>query len=344
MRTQISIHDHAAVDALIRRLRIDPYHLRRLRSAFYRKQQPVEKALTILTPEQASAVQEAVDFHPLKLQRRVDSQIDGASKLLFQTHDGHLIETVILRIATGRTALCVSVQAGCAAACAFCATGKLGLARNLTHAEILDQVIQAGQLLRGEERTIRNLVFMGMGEPFHNETNLYATLNTLRSNDGFAMGDARLLVSTVGVPAAMQRFVAEFPKVRLALSLHSARAKQRPQLVPLAKKYSLTELKAALQHINQQQGQSVMIEYTLLQGLNDTNEDLAALSDYLSGLDVHLNLIPYNPIPSAPDLVGTAPERRTEFANALKAQGFKVTIRYSLGADIAAACGTLAAQ
>ncbi len=340
----MSIHDQAAMERLRRKHRLDPHLLRRLRVAFYKHQHPAKTALQELPAPMAEAWAKEILFHPLTEQARYDSKIDGASKLIFQTDGGHLIETVILRIATGRTSLCVSSQAGCAAACVFCATGKLGLARNLTAAEILDQVVQANQSLRAEGRKVRNLVFMGMGEPFHNEAHLYEALEGLRSPHGFNFDEGRLLVSTVGVPEAMVRCSRKFPKISLALSLHSARQEVREKIVPLARRHSLDDLRQALQEVTALRQQPVMIEYTLLKGVNDQPEDVEALIGYLGNLSVHINLIPYNPIPAAPELTGTEKPEREAIAKTLKARGFKVTLRYSLGLDIAAACGTLAAS
>lgn len=338
------IHDTTAIDRLARRLKVDPYRVRRLRNAFYKSQRTSADALAEL-PEDARATFAAeTKFHSLELVRRVDSKIDGASKLIFRTAAGDLIETVILRIATGRTSLCVSSQAGCAAACAFCATGALGFKRNLTTEEILDQVIQANQILLGEKRKVRNLVFMGMGEPFHNERAVHGALEVLHSPQGFAFDESRLLVSTVGVPDAMVRLVEKFPRIGLALSLHSAVKSTRERLIPQALKHSLTALQAAVRTTTAAQpDRELMVEYTMLNGVNDTDAELAALADWLQDLPVHINLIPYNAIPSSPDLQPTPRARIEDFAKALRARDFQVTIRYSLGADIAAACGTLAA-
>ncbi len=336
-----SIHDTTALDTLRRTLRIDRHHLRLLRNAFFKKHQTADEALRQLPEVQRAAFGREVAFHSLELHRRVDSQHDGATKLMFRTGRGHLIEAVILRIHSGRTSLCVSCQVGCAARCGFCATGQMGLALNLSREEILDQVIQANQLLRPEGRSVRNVVFMGMGEPFHNEAEVYLALEALVSRQDFGLSAARVLVSTVGIPAAMVRCAHRFPRLGMALSLHSARQEQRERLIPLARRYPLDSLRAAMAEVTATQGKPLMIEYLLLEGLNDTEEDLQALGAYLQGLPVHINLIPYNPIDDAPGLRGTAAPRRKEFADALTAAGFTVTTRYSLGADIAAACGQL---
>ena len=140
-----------------------------MRNAFYKKHRSAEAALAELPETERARLPAEVEFHPFALESRHDSQVDGATKLIFRTAQDLLIETVILRMTSGRTALCVSTQVGCAAHCDFCATGKMGIARNLSAAEILDQLVQANQLLAAEDRSVRNLVFMGMGEPFHNE-------------------------------------------------------------------------------------------------------------------------------------------------------------------------------
>jgi len=336
-----SIHDAAGLEDLPARWRLDPNWLRSLRNAFYKKQQTAAAALRQLPEAQRDAFGSAVAFHHLELHARHDSQRDGASKLIFRAARGHLLETVILRIASGRTSLCVSTQVGCAAQCAFCATGQLGLFRNLTRDEMLDQVIQANQLLRSEARSVRNVVFMGMGEPFHNEEEVNRALEVLLSPRCFDLSPAHVMVSTVGIPAALIRCARRFPRVRLALSLHSARQEQRERLIPLARRYPLDDLREAIATVTALQQQPLMIEYLLLAGLNDTERDLQALTAYLEGLPVHINLIPYNPIDGAGALTGTPLPRRREFAAALTAAGCRVTVRYSQGADIAAACGQL---
>ncbi|MBY0523964.1 MAG: 23S rRNA (adenine(2503)-C(2))-methyltransferase RlmN [Gemmataceae bacterium] len=337
----VSIHDCAGIEALRHRLRLDPDMLRRWRNAFFKQHRDADEAFRELPPLQRAELAAAVTCHHLELLERHDSQLDGASKLLFRTARGHRIETVILRIASGRTAVCVSSQAGCAARCGFCATGHMGFAQDLTAAEILDQVALANRILRPEGRSIRNVVFMGMGEPLHNEEAVYQSVGILQSPRYFDLAPGRILVSTVGIPDAMVRCAERLPRARVALSLHSARQEQRERLIPLARRYPLAQLRAAAAAVAAQQQRPLMIEYLLLDGVNDTTEDLAALADFLHGLPAHVNLIPYNPIADAPHLHPTPSARRREFAASLSALGFRVTVRYSLGADIAAACGQL---
>ena len=280
-------------------------------------------------------------LHYLDLAQRHDSAIDGASKLLFRTETGTFIETVILRIASGRTTLCLSSQVGCAAACEFCATGHMGIAQNLTAAQILDQVVQAGQLLTAEQRQLNNIVFMGMGEPFHNEQNLFEAIECLTDTRQFARSPGSLLISTVGIPEAMIRCVQRFPGVNLALSLHTVDQDVRRSIIPMAGKHQLPELKRAITEINQLQKRPLMLEYLMLADINDAPDQARALATWVQDLNVHINLIPFNPIADAPHLQGSSPEVIRQFSDVLKHAGLKVTTRYSLGNDISAACGQL---
>jgi 23S rRNA (adenine2503-C2)-methyltransferase len=339
-----SIHDVAAIDDLRRMLKFDVEWLRRLRNRFYKKHGTAAEALAELPVDVRKRFAGEVTFHALELVSRHDSARDGATKLVFRTAQGLLVETVILRLASGRTAACLSTQVGCAANCDFCATGKMGIARNLSAAEILDQLVQVNQLLVPEHRAVRNVVFMGMGEPFHNEAELYAALDVLTDAACFHLNARRLLISTVGIPESMIRCAQRDPQVRMALSLHSARQDVRERIMPIARRHSLVELREALRRVTKICGHEVMIEYLLLAGVNDSAEDVAVLADYLRDIPVHINLIPFNPIAEAPHLAGSDLAARTEFSRALKAEGFAVTTRYSLGADIAAACGQLVRQ
>jgi 23S rRNA (adenine2503-C2)-methyltransferase len=335
MTPPISIYDLHGLERLRRELALDAKRVRRLRNDLLKRFFPYDVALADFPAA------ERIAPHALDLYRRCDSTIDGATKLILRTRDGMLIESVILRTATGRTTLCVSSQVGCAAACVFCATGKMGIARNLSADEMLDQVLRAGQLLADEKRVIRNIVFMGMGEPFHNEENLYQTLQSLLAPELFHHSPTKILVSTVGVADAMLRCAARFPAVNLALSLHSVRQDVRESLIPLAKKYPLDQLRDTIRELNRMSRATLMIEYLMLAKVNDSFDDARELIAWLRGLNVHVNLIPFNPIDDAPQLICTSRSDREVFANALKAAGFKTTIRYSLGNDIAAACGQL---
>ncbi len=336
----ISIYDTHGLDQLRVAERFDPQEIKNVRSRLLRR---------FVTDDVASAgfpVADKLGLHSLEHFQRYDSNVDGATKLLLRTSSGMLIEAVILRIETGRSTLCVSSQVGCGAACEFCATGKMGIARDLSPEEIVDQVLQAGQILVAEGRRLRNIVFMGMGEPFHNEENLFAALDLLIAPEFFNHSPGKILVSTVGVTDGMLRCARRFPKVNLALSLHSVRPEVRERLIPLARKYPLDDLRRTIVEVNALQAAktTLMIEYLMLAGINDAKSDAVELIEWLDGLNVHVNLIPYNPIEDAPQLAGSDRPTRKAFSETLKTAGLKTTIRHSLGNDIAAACGQLVRQ
>lgn len=341
MNGRISIYDSIAVDRLRAELKFEPRRIRALRTAFFKKFLGAEAALAELPESVRPEFAGRVEFHPLAVQNVFDSEVDGATKFVLRTPSELLIESVLMRTGTGRVSLCVSSQIGCAAACGFCATGQMGIARSLSAAEILDQLVLAGEHLAREDRLVRNIVFMGMGEPFHNEETLYEAITALLAPELFHYPPRRILISTVGIPDAMLRAARRFPQVNVALSLHSVRQSVREDLIPLAKKHPLDDLRAAVAAVNKIQQNSVMIEYLMLAGVNDSAADAAELAAWLQGLDVHVNLIPFNPIKSASHLRTTARADRDAFAEILRGTGFVTTIRYSLGADVAAACGQL---
>jgi 23S rRNA (adenine2503-C2)-methyltransferase len=334
----ISIYNTEALEELRRRNAVQPHRMKLFRTALFKNALSWDEALATLPENAQDDFSGNVEFEALELAERHDSKIDGASKLIFKTTDGHLIESVILRPATGRTSLCISSQVGCACYCSFCATGKMGFTRNLTTEEILDQVTQAGRIVKPEGRSIRNVVFMGMGEPLLNVGHLFPALEFLRAAPFFNYAGSRLMVSTVGIPQAMARFTEQFPDVQLALSLHSARQEVRERLMPQARTYSLDMLRESL--LDASRNGKVMIEYLMLAGVNDGEADLKALEDYLRNLPVHINIIPFNEYAGC-NLQGTPKAEQKAFADRLKAAGFDTTLRYSLGADIAAACGQL---
>jgi len=334
----ISIYDTEGIETLRSRNAVQPHNMKLFRNALFKNAQGWGDSLATLPEAARTDFKNKIGFELLEQVERHDSNIDAASKLVFQTHDRHLVESVILRPKSGRTSLCISSQVGCACYCSFCATGKMGFTRNLTTDEILDQVAQANRIVKEEGRSIRNVVFMGMGEPLLNLEQVFAALDFLRAPEFFNLTGSKLMVSTVGIPHAMARFSERCPDVQLALSLHSARQEVREKLMPQARKYPLEMLRESL--LAAARNGKVMIEYLMLSGVTDQEEDLTALIGYLRDLPVHINLIPFNEYPGS-NLRGTEKPQREAFAKRLKAEGFDTTLRYSLGADIAAACGQL---
>jgi 23S rRNA (adenine2503-C2)-methyltransferase len=336
-----SIHGRGTLEEVRAAIGVQPYVVRRLRNAMYKDGLPPRQALTLLEPATRTAIVERAALAGLDEVGRQDSAADGATKLLLQTRAGLVFESVILRIRSGRSSVCVSAQVGCAVRCEFCATGHMGVLRNLTADEIVEQVALAGQILRAQGRRVRNVVFMGMGEPMHNRAAVEDAIDRLIDPGWFALSPHHVLVSTVGIVDELHRFVERFPQINLALSLHAARPEVRTRLMPHVRGPSLSDLHRALREIQEVRRRPMMIEYLLLEGVNDTDADLAALIEYCRGLDVHLNVIPFNPIEQAAWLRPSTTARQRMFAGALKAAGYTVTTRFSLGKDIAAACGQL---
>lgn len=339
----VSLYDPSSLEGLRRNLRLDPFVIRRFLGSYLRKAHSLEESLQVIPEESRMAFSGALAPAPLSIVDRRDSELDGATKLLLEGPEGS-VETVILRILSGRSSVCVSVATGCPEGCAFCATGRLGAGRGLPASSILEQVRLARRLLAGEGRELRNIVFMGMGEPLRHEEALHGALKVLEDPTGFGLHAGNLMVSTVGLPEPMVRLARSFPGVGLALSLHAARQEVRERLIPATRRHPLPELREALLETQKYRKGWAMVEYLTLSGLTDTQEDLDALESFLAPpLNVRVNLIPFNPFPGVPD--GLAPSssvRVAEFAAELKSRGFTVTIRRSLGADIGAACGQLA--
>ncbi len=272
----------------------------------------------------------------------IDVQRDeeGTTKLALKLEDGEVIETVLIPEKDHWT-LCVSTQVGCAMGCKFCLTAQSGFKRNLEVYEILGQVVIAKRYLKELKASypLRNIVFMGMGEPLANYENLVKALKILEDKRGFGFSKKRLTVSTVGLAPEMERLGKDFP-VALALSLHSPRDDLRKELMPVAKKYSLQELLKVLKEFPRVKKGRHTIEYVLIKGINSSLEDAKALADLLKGLPVKINLIPFNP---HPDLPFERPEEETiiKFQSYLLSKGILTTLRKSKGLKISAACGQL---
>ncbi len=278
------------------------------------------------------------EFCELNLLTHENTKIspDGATKkFLLRLHDGYHIESVLMHSQHGRT-LCVSTQVGCPVNCRFCATGLMGLHRNLTAGEIIEQVLLV-ENLAGENVT--NIVVMGMGEPFLNYDNLMQALDILTDDDGKNMARRHIVVSTSGILPQIERFITENRRYRLAISLNAPTDRQRQQIMPLNRKWPLQKLLAAARKYTESNRNRITFEYVLLRGINDSVDDAQKLRTLLQGIDCKLNLIPFNTIYS----IYQRPEKEAimAFYSVFEGVRFPVTIRWSKGADIDAACGQL---
>lgn len=296
------------------------------------------------------ALPEAFSLGSLHLDEVHESKDDHTVKFVVALHDGHRVETVLMRH-DARTTVCVSSQIGCQMGCKFCATGTMGIVGNLCSAEILEQVAHAGkfEMLRGREAP-SNVVFMGMGEPLMNYDAVKDAILGLTDESRFKLQKSHVTVSTVGVTARVRQLTAEIPEVALALSLHAPDQKLREQIVPAAKAHPLPKLMAAIDEylarkkVSKKSSKHLMIEYVLLAGVNDLDEHAHALGTLLEGKPVYVNLIPYNPNLTAAleGYSAPTPEAARRFGGLVMEHGLKVRLRIEMGQDIAAACGQLA--
>ena len=286
-------------------------------------------------------------------------------KYLLGLRDAHRIETVLMRY-SGRTTACVSSQVGCAMGCVFCATGQMGYSRHLTAAEIVAQALHVDRVLREtadsdpqvggtapalaepahasphhRHERLRNIVFMGMGEPLHNYDEVMRAIDILRDEAGLALGAQKICVSTVGVVPGIRRLTAERRRVHLAVSLHGATQEERAVLVPAARKWKLDELMDACREYTSTLDRRIFFEWTLIEGKNDSPEQARAVGELLKGIPAQVNLIPLNPT-FGYDAQPTQPKGARAFQDVLATYGIPCTVRQRRGIDIAAGCGQLA--
>ncbi len=261
---------------------------------------------------------------------------DGTIKLQITLQDDRAVETVLLTDSSGRKTACVSCQAGCAMKCAFCQTGTLGLGRNLTAGEIVEEFL----FLEKQAGKLDNIVFMGMGEPLQNLKAIQKAVQILSHKQGRALSTRRITISTCGIVQGIYDLADSGETMRLALSLTTANPVLREKLMPVTKTNPLTELKKALQYYIQKTGKRVTLEAALLAGENTSKEDAKLLIDFATGLDVYINLIPWNPVPTLPFSTPSHTECE-RFMTILRQANLNVNLRTRRGTKIGGACGQL---
>ena len=313
------------------------FHARQIFQWIYRRGVTDFGEMTDLGIELRSLLTQQMRIATPEVARR-ERSVDGTTKFLLRLADGKFIESVCIPDSPGDT-LCLSTQVGCAMRCAFCLTGKMGIDRNLTAGEIVGQVRVLTRELGLLERRF-NIVLMGMGEPLHNYDATMKALRILADEHGLRVSPRRVTLSTVGVLPALERLATEPFMPNLAISLHSTTEEQRDLLVPINRKYGITELLDACRRFPIKRRERITFEYVMLQGVNDSPEDARRLARLLNGIRSKVNLLPLNEAAGIP-FTRPSDDAVNRFAKVLADRGVTVSVRKSRGRDIRAACGQL---
>jgi 23S rRNA (adenine2503-C2)-methyltransferase len=273
-----------------------------------------------------------------------DLTADGGEtiKTLYRTGDDQVLETVLM-LYPNRATVCVSCQVGCAVGCAFCATGLMGLARNLGAGEMVAQVVGAAREARRRGRELTNIVMMGMGEPLQNYAEIMKFITIIHDPQGLDIGARRITVSTSGIVPKIDALADEPLQLNLAISLHAPHDELRSRLVPINRRYPIATLMAAIDRYIAKTGRRVSFEYALMRGVNDGEQTAHDLANLLRGRLCHVNIIPLNPVELLP-YERPDPAGIERFAAILRTAGIPTSVRYSRGLDIDAACGQLRAK
>jgi 23S rRNA (adenine2503-C2)-methyltransferase len=336
-RHDIAELERPALEGVLESLGLDRFRARQLFQWVYRRGIVDPERMTDLSRSLRTTLVRDFTISTPRLVHR-ETSIDGTEKFLLRLRDGKDIESVFIPDTPSMT-FCISTQVGCAMACAFCLTGRMGLVRNLTAGEIVGQVRVLADALSMRD-TRFNIVLMGMGEPLHNYDETMKALRILADEHGFAMSPRRITLSTVGLLPALERLAHEPVMPNLAISLHAPTDAQRGELVPINRKYGVADIIAACKRFPLKRRSRITFEYVLLAGVNDRPEDARRLARLLSGVKSKVNVIPLN---AAPGIPFERPSDATidRFAQILADHHLTVSVRKSRGRDIRAACGQL---
>jgi len=315
---------------------------------FWRQLAPSFRAMRTLPPSARRRLEASYAFSSVapRLKRVADG--GQTAKYLFTLQDGRTIETVVMHYdatarSRARTTICVSSQVGCPIGCSFCATGQSGFDRNLSEAEIVDQFLMASRDLGEGQRSLTNVVFMGMGEPMNNYPAVVGAIRRWARPDTLNFSPRRVTVSTIGLVPFIERLTAEGLPVNLAISLHAPDDELRSRMIPVNRKYPIAAITAAARAHAERTGRRVSYEYVMLSGVNDSIEQAGRLARVVKHRLSHVNLIPMNPIDGSP-LSPPSKSHTQAFQSVLQAAGISTTIRATRGLDIDAACGQLRAR
>jgi 23S rRNA (adenine2503-C2)-methyltransferase len=318
------------------------YRAKQLWEGLYRHFWKIPDEFTTFSKNFRSQLEQKIEFSGLRSEKVLFSSDRQTEKTLFSLPDNRSIETVLMSY-KDRNTLCISTQVGCGMGCTFCATGQMGFRRNLTSGEIIEQVIHYARDLSERNQQITNVVVMGMGEPFNNYDETLAAIDRLNHPGGFNMGARRFTISTVGLVPMIRRFTSEHRQINLAVSLHAADDNLRNSMLPINRKYPLSELFTACQEYVQQTKRRITFEWALIRDINDSPEQAHLLAERIGDILAHVNVIPLNPTKGYEGLPSTR-DRAATFKSVLESHGIPCTIRVRRGIDISAGCGQLAAK
>jgi 23S rRNA (adenine2503-C2)-methyltransferase len=342
MKKKILEQSTSELRAFFTELGHKPYHANQVIDWVYNKGQVDIALMTNLSVDLRQKLAESLELGILPLSRVQESNDRETVKFLWQLEDGKFVESVLI-MSDDRRTVCVSSQVGCPARCAFCASGRQGLIRNLKAHEIVAQVYQINLWLAARDERVSHIVYMGMGEPFRNYEEVVKSIRLINDPDMLNISQRRITVSTVGVIEGIKRFTNEGLRANLVLSLHAPNQDLRKKIIPYARQYELADILQAMQEYTQTTGRDITYEYTLLSGINDAPEHAEELARLLRGKQCTVNLIPYNPVMGL-KLKKPTPQAIQAFRKVLDDRKIINTCRYTKGDDIAAACGQLAMQ
>ena len=326
----------------LKKRKLPSYREKQFNEAYYKKGISSFDELTTWPENLREDLKKEIPFSTLEEIRTLTSKDWNTEKILFHTLDSFPVESVLMKYKDGRNSVCVSCMSGCPVGCTFCATGHMGFGKNLSSREIVDQVLYFKRFLNTTGEKITNIVYMGMGEPMLNLKNVEDSIQILTDEDKLAFSPRRITVSTVGYVPQMKVFLLDHNYMgKVALSLHTADQKLREKLIPSAKENTLDEIFYILDEYVKKRNKRVTYEYILLKDINDLEKDAELLAELLKDRLCLVNLINFN---SSPELsyIGTTRERIDRFIEILEYNKINVTLRYSQGQDIQAACGQLA--
>ena len=337
------------INKFIEENKLPKFRLKQILKAVYQDHVSAFSEISTLPKELREKMDKELNILSFEPEEIQSDKKDGSQKVLLKLSDANFIETVLMPgVNDNHWTACISSQVGCAMACAFCATGKMGLKRNLTYEEIIDQVLFWKQYLAKNRPgdTLANIVYMGMGEPFMNWDEVSKSIHKLLDESLFNFSARHISVSTSGIADKIKRFAKEFPQLNLAISLIFPNDKDRSEYMPVNKRFDLRELSQAINYYLMTTNRKIFFEYVLFDGINDQEENAKELVNFIKHIEkkqlVHINLIRYNTTESK--FKSSSKEATTAFQKYLTKYKIFSTIRKSIGGEINAACGQLAGR